>query len=149
MKKITLVLSLLLFTALGAFAQLEDPITWSYLAKKTSPTEATVYIKAKLEDKWHIYSQTTKPGGPTRTVFTFSPSKDYTLVGKTIEPKPISKFEKVFNMTVPYFEDEVIFQQKVKLKKGTTVVKGKVEYGVCDDKSCLPPTEVAFSVPVK
>ncbi len=149
MKKITLVLSLLLFTALGAFAQLEDPISWSYVAKKTSPTEATVYIKATLEDKWHIYSQTTKPGGPTRTVFTFSPSKDYSLVGKTIEPKPISKFEKVFNMTVPYFEDEVIFQQKVKLKKGTTVVKGKVEYGVCDDKSCLPPTEVAFSVPVK
>ncbi len=149
MKRITLVLSLLLFTALGAFAQLEDPVSWSYVAKKTSPTEATVYIKASLEDKWHIYSQTTKPGGPTRTVFTFSPSKDYTLVGKTIEPKPISKFEKVFNMTVPYFENEVVFQQKVKLKKGTTVVKGKVEYGVCDDKSCLPPTEIAFSVPVK
>lgn len=149
MKRITLVLSLLFFTSLGAFAQLEDPISWSYVAKKTSPTEATVYIKATLEEKWHLYSQATKPGGPTKTTFTFTPSKDYTLVGKTIEPKPIAKFEKVFNMNVLYFEDEVVFQQKIKLNKGTTVVKGKVEFGVCDDKSCLPPTEVTFNVPVK
>lgn len=149
MKRITLVLAFVFFSALGAFAQLEDPVSWTYAAKKVSKTEAVVFIKATLEEKWHIYSQTTKPGGPTRTVFTFSPSKDYTLVGKTIEPKPILKFEKVFNMSVPYFEDEVVFQQKVKLNKPTAVVKGKVEYGVCDDKSCLPPTELAFSVAIK
>jgi len=149
MKRITLILSLLFFTSLGAFAQLEDPISWSYFGKKTSATEATVYIKATLEDKWHLYSQHIKPGGPTKTTFTFTKSKDYTLVGATLEPKPISKFEKVFNMTVPYFEDEVVFQQKVKLNKSSAVVKGKVEFGVCDDKSCLPPTEVAFSVPIK
>lgn len=149
MKRITLILSLLFFASLGAFAQLEDPVSWSYVAKKTSPTEATIYIKATLEDKWHIYSLNTKPGGPTKTVFTFTPSKEYTLVGKTLEPKPITQFEKVFNMEVQYFADEVIFQQKVKLNKGTTVVKGKVEYGVCDDKRCLPPAEVTFSVPVK
>lgn len=149
MKRLTLILSLLFFSSLGAFAQLEDPVSWSTVAKKTSPTEATIYIKATLEDKWHLYSQTTKPGGPTKTVFTFTPSKDYSLIGKTLEPKPISKFEKVFNMNVQYFENEVVFQQKVKLNKGTTVVKAKVEYGVCDDKSCLPPTEVAFSIPIK
>ena len=149
MRKITLILSFVFFSALGAFAQLQDPISWTYAAKKISKTEAVVYIKANLDEKWHIYSQTTKPGGPTKTVFTFAPSKDYTLVGKTVEPKPIVKYEKVFNANVPYFEDEVVFQQKVKLNKGVAVVKGKVEYGVCDDKSCLPPTEFAFSIPVK
>jgi len=149
MNRITLILSLLFFTSLGAFAQLDDPVTWSYVAKKTSPTEATIYLKASLEDGWHIYSQTTKPGGPTKTVFTFAPSKEYTLVGKTIEPKPISKFEKVFNATVSYFSDEVVFQQKVKLNKGAKAVKGKVEFGVCNDSKCLPPTEVEFSVPIK
>lgn len=149
MRRITLILSLLFFTSLGAFAQLEDPVTWSYVAKKTSPTEATVFIKASIEDNWHLYSQTVKPGGPSKTIFTFAKSKDYTLVGGTTEPKPISKFEKVFNMNVPYFEDQVVFQQKVKLKKGTTTVKGKVEFMVCNDSKCLPPTEIEFSVPVK
>ncbi|RZK41595.1 MAG: sugar transporter [Pedobacter sp.] len=149
MKKITLILSLLFFTSLGAFAQLDDPVTWSYVAKKTSATEATVYIKATLEEDWHLYSQTVKPGGPVKTTFTFSPSKDFTLVGKTIEPKPISKFEKVFGMSVPYFQDEVVFQQKIKLNKGATTVKGKVEFMVCNDTKCLPPSEVEFNVPVK
>ena len=149
MKRITLILSLLFFTSIGAFAQLDEPVSWSYVAKKTSATEATVYIKASIEENWHLYSQTVKPGGPNKTIFTFAKSKDYTLVGGTTEPKPISKFEKVFNMNVPYFADEVVFQQKIKLNKGATTVKGKVEFMVCDDKKCLPPNEIAFSVPVK
>ena len=149
MKRVTLILNLLFFTSLGAFAQLDEPVSWSYVAKKTSATEATVYIKASIEENWHLYSQTVKPGGPNKTIFTFAKSKDYTLVGGTTEPKPISKFEKVFNMNVPYFTDEVVFQQKIKLNKGATTVKGKVEFMVCDDKKCLPPNEIAFSVPVK
>ena len=149
MKRITLILSLLFFTSLGAFAQLDEPISWSYFGKKTSATEATIYIKASIEEGWHLYSQTVKPGGPNKTIFTFAKSKDYILVGGTTEPKPISKFEKVFNMNVPYFADEVVFQQKIKLNKGATTVKGKVEFMVCDDKKCLPPNEIAFSVPVK
>ena len=149
MKRVTLILSLLFFTSLGAFAQLDEPVSWSYVAKKTSATEATVYIKASIEENWHLYSQAVKPGGPNKTIFTFAKSKDYTLVGGTTEPKPISKFEKVFNMNVPYFKDEVVFQQKIKLNKSATTVKGKVEFMVCDDKKCLPPNEIAFSVPIK
>ncbi|SFH09735.1 protein-disulfide reductase DsbD N-terminal domain-containing protein [Pedobacter insulae] len=149
MKRITLVLTLLFFTTLGAFAQIEDPITWATVAKKTSATEATVYIKATIDDGWHLYSQTVKPGGPSKTVITFAPSKDFTLVGGTIEPKPINKFEKVFNMNVPYFEDQVVFQQKIKLKKGATSVKAKVDFMVCNDKQCLPPSEIEFTIPVK
>jgi hypothetical protein len=52
-------------------------------------------------------------------------------------------------MNVAYFEKSVIFQQKVKLNRGTTTVKGKVEYMVCNDRQCLPPEEVEFSIPVK
>lgn len=149
MKRITLILGVLFFTSLGAFAQIVDPISWSYSAKKNSATTATVYIKATLDKGWHLYSQTVKPDGPTATVFTFPKSKYYTLVGKTIEPKPVVKFEKVFNMNVAFFQDQAIFQQKVKLNKGAKSVKGKVEYGVCNDQSCLPPSEVEFNIPIK
>ena len=148
MKKITLILSLLFFASIGAFAQIIDPISWKGVAKRISPTEAIVYIKAELDEGWHLYSQTVKAGGPTATLFTFPKSKDYVLVGNTIEPKPIVKFEKVFSMNVAYFQDEAIFQQKVKLNKGAKSVKGKVYYGVCNDESCLPPTEYEFNVPI-
>ncbi|RZL46443.1 MAG: sugar transporter [Pedobacter sp.] len=149
MKRITLILSFVFFSAMGAFAQLENPVTWAYVAKKTSPTEATIYIKATIDENWHLYSQHVKPGGPNKTTFTFAKSKDYTLVGTTTEPKPIVKYEKVFKMDVGYFADEVVFTQKVKLNKGTTAVKGSVNFQLCDDKQCLPPTDVTFSVPVK
>ena len=52
-------------------------------------------------------------------------------------------------MNVGYFKKEVIFQQKVKLNKGTTTVKGSVEYQACDKTQCLPPTDYAFSVAIK
>lgn len=149
MKRISLVLSLVLFTVLGAVAQIEKPVTWAYVAKKVSKTEAIIYIKANIEDGWHIYSQHVKPGGPSKTEFTFAPSKDFTLVGKTTEPKAISYYDKNFNMNVSYFGNGVTFQQKIKLNKATTSVKAKVEFMVCNDTQCLPPEEVSFSIPVK
>jgi len=66
-----------------------------------------------------------------------------------VEPKPVTKFENAFKMNVSYFENSVIFQQKIKLKKDQTSIKGKVEYMVCNDKKCLPPEDIDFSIPVK
>jgi AFG3 family protein len=108
-----------------------------------------VLIKATIDQGWHIYSQNVADGGPVKTSFTFAPSKEYTLVGKTAEPKPISKYEKVFNMNVGYFENSVVFQQKVKLKSAkAAAVKGKLEFMTCNDQKCLPPDEVEFSIPL-
>lgn len=61
----------------------------------------------------------------------------------------MTKFEKTFDMNVSYFEKQVIFQQKVKLNKANTTVKGKIEFMVCNDSKCLPPSDVDFSVQVK
>ncbi len=130
-------------------AQILKPVKWSYAAKRVSKTEAVVLIKATIENSWHIYSQHVGEGGPIPTSFTFSPSKAYTLQGKTIEPKPVSKFEKTFNMNVSYFEKSVVFQQRVKLNAAQAAVKGKLEFMACDDHQCLPPEEVEFSIPVK
>ncbi|HWZ03469.1 MAG TPA: protein-disulfide reductase DsbD domain-containing protein [Mucilaginibacter sp.] len=133
----------------SATAQILEPVKWSYAAKRTSPTEAVVFIKATIESGWHVYSQFVKDGGPVKTTITFAPSKNYTLIGNTIEPAPISRMEKVFNMEVGFFENSVIFQQKVKLKTAQTTVSGKLEYMTCNDQKCLPPEDIDFSIPVK
>lgn len=148
MKKAFLMIVALFFTA-AAFAQIDAPVKWSYAAKKISSTEAVVLIKATIDDGWHIYSQNIKEGGPIATNFTFEPAKTYAVVGKPAEPKAITKYETTFKMNVSYFENSVVFQQKVKLKGGAATVKGKVEYMTCNDRKCLPPDEVEFSIPVK
>jgi hypothetical protein len=148
MKKLILIAAAVVLT-LGAYAQIETPVKWSYAAKKISPTEAVVFLKATIEDNWHIYSLNVKDGGPIKTSFTFAPSKEYSLVGKPSEPKPITKYEKTFSMNVSYFEKEVVFQQKIKLKSpNASVVKGKLEYMTCNDHKCLPPDDIDFSIPL-
>lgn len=146
-KAIFLFLAVLLGTAVNA--QILKPVKWSYASKRISATEAVVFLKATVESGWHLYSQHVGDGGPVATSFTFNPSKDYVLKGKTIEPKPITKFEKTFNMNVSYFEKSVIFQQRVTLKAKSATVTGKLEFMVCDDHQCLPPDEIEFSIPVK
>jgi len=114
-----------------------------------SNTEAVVFLRATIQEGWHIYSQNVKDGGPIKTSFTFTPSKEYSLVGKPAEPAAISKYESAFNMNVSYFEKSVTFQQKVKLKSANvSVVKGKLEYMTCNDKKCLPPEDIDFSIPL-
>ena len=130
-------------------AQILTPVHWSYAAKKISPTEAMVFLKAAIDDGWHVYSQTVKDGGPVKTTISFNPSKDYQTIGKTAEPKPTTRMEKVFGMEVGFFENSVIFQQKVMLKVKQTTVTGKLEYMTCNDEKCLPPEDIAFSILVK
>ena len=131
-------------------AQILKPVKWSYAAKKVNSNEAVIFFKAVIDKGWHIYSQNVKDGGPTKTVFTFNKSSEYSVLGKTVEPKPISNFDKVFGMQVGYFEQEVVFQQKIKLKAaGAVTVKCTIEYGTCNDHQCLPPEDVVVGVVVK
>ncbi|WP_196934150.1 protein-disulfide reductase DsbD domain-containing protein [Sphingobacterium hungaricum] len=149
MKKLNLVIAVFIFSITASFAQIYNPVKWEVAFKKFSSTEATVYIKATIEDGWHIYSQTVGDGGPIATSFKYKASKDFALNGKTIEPKAKTKYEDVFKMNVPYFSKEVVFQQKVKLNAGKAAVSGTVEFMACDAERCLPPDEYAFTVNIK
>lgn len=148
-KKITLAIACLLVASAGAFAQILEPVKWQFGAKKINDSEAVIFMKATIDNGWHIYSQHVEEGGPIKTSFTFNATNDYTLVGKPAEPKPKTKHEEVFGMDVSYFDKEVVFQQKVKLNKGATTVKGSVEFMACDATQCLPPDEVEFTVAIK
>ena len=148
MKKVLLLMTVLLLSA-GVFAQIEKPVKWSYAAKRLKNNEAVIFFRATIQDTWHIYSQNVKDGGPIKTAFTFASSKDYTLVGKTAEPTPVTKYEDAFKMNVSYFENTVTFQQKIRLKTpNATTVKGQLEYETCNNKKCLPPEDVDFDIPL-
>ncbi|MES2275417.1 MAG: protein-disulfide reductase DsbD domain-containing protein [Bacteroidota bacterium] len=148
MKKI-LIIGILLLAVIHVQAQIENPVHWSYASKRTSPTTAVLFLKATIDDGWHIYSQKKADnGGPVSTSFIFRPSADYTLVGATAEPEPITRFEPSFSMNVSFFEHAVIFQQKIKLKPAKTTVKGTLKFMVCNDEKCLPPDNIDFVIPV-
>lgn len=150
-KQLIILLVLLAGMSTSIKAQILQPVKWSYAAKKLNNREAVLLFKATMEDNWHIYSAYQKNGGPVKTSFTFTPEKGYAITSKITEPQPITEFEKSFSMDVSYFTHEVIFQQKIRLTNpGKPVtVKGSLNFMVCNNEKCLPPEDVAFSIPVK
>lgn len=149
MKKIILLATLLVISTTAAFSQLEKPIKWAYGFKRLTGNDVEIQVRATLQPGWHVYSQFLKPGGPPKTIISFKPSDQYSLVGKTVEPTGIKYYDKNFKMEVVYFANQVIFKQKVKMKSKTGTVNGTIEFSVCDESRCLPPDEVNFSVLVK
>jgi len=147
--KLTIILFVLIVFFSTANCQILQPVHWSYGAKKISKTEAIIFIKAQIDDGWHIYSVNQAEGGPVKTTISFEAPPGYELIGGIYEPTPIVKYEKVFSMDVHYFEKAVIFHQKVMLTSKDAVVSGKVSFMACNHQKCLPPDEVEFHIPIK
>src|SRR3546814_15992454 len=112
MRKVVLAAAVLCFAATGAFAQILKPVTWQFGAKKISKDEAVVFIKATMDEGWHIYSQHVGDGGPIKTSFTFGPSVAYTLIGKPDDTQPTTTSEKVLSRDVDNLTKEVVFQNR-------------------------------------
>lgn len=127
-------------------AQILQPVKWEFKQEQTGNKEFELIFQSSIDKGWHLYSQNISPDdGPVPTSFSFQPSPDYELIGKTEELSVAhEKFEKVFEMKLRWFEEKAIFKQKVKLKRSTAVIKGELEFMVCDDKQCLPPTTHEF-----
>ena len=149
MKKILTTVLLLIFSIAG-FTQILKPVTWSYNYETINEKEGTLVFKAVIENGWHVYSQFIAEGGPIPTTFTFNKSADFILLGKISEtPKASSAFDNNFGMQISWHEHQVVFKQKIKLNKPETKVTGTLEFMVCNDKQCLPPEDIDFSIMAK
>ena len=144
MKK--LISSLLLsFVVCVLQAQIKDPVTFKTEFNTLSDTEAEIVFTAAIDKGWHVYSTELGDGGPISATFNVDKTSGIELLGK-LKPvgKEVATFDKLFEMKVRYFENTAKFIQKVKLTGGAYEIEGYLEYGACDDESCLPPTEVPF-----
>ena len=141
LKKISL---LFLFLTSSFLIAQETPVHFKFSTKKISDCEYDLQFTAAVDEPWHIYSLSPVNDGPNPTVFMFTKSADYDLVGKTTESKPIKEFDKVFEMNVQYFVKTATFTQRIKLKSDKKIIiKGKYEYQACTEEKCIfPPADV-------
>ena len=150
MKKLIYILTLTLFFTSFSNAQIFEPVKWQTSVEKISDTEYDLVVTATIDDGWHLYSQNVPDNGPIPTSFSFKNIEgQFDLVEKTKEGEGHTEFDNVFNMEIKYFEKEAIFKQRIKvLTKDKITINETLEFMVCDDTNCLPPTDVdlAFSV---
>lgn len=148
--KIIYSLVLLLSIVLTGSAQSAKQVQWAYSAKKIADKTYEVHLTATIGAGYHMYAQNVGVDGPLPTKFTFVKNPLTIVDSKPKEVgKLIKKKEEIWGGNVNYFENTVDFVQTVKLKSNVkTSLAGNVEFMVCTNTQCLPPSTVEFTVNV-
>jgi hypothetical protein len=146
MKHLIPVLALLFATSV--FGQSNKQVQWNFTSKKVNETTYEIHMTATVNGDWHLYAQNVGVDGPVATSFSFNKNPLLVLDSKIKEVgNLVKKKEEVWGGVVNYYENKVNFIQVVKLKgNAKTNLAGKVEFMVCNDSQCLPPSTVDFKV---
>ena len=146
----------LLFVALGFLvahgAMAQNPVSWTFTSKKTGDKEYELRMTATIQPGWHLYSQSQPDDAIAQpTTFNFNSNPLLNFEGKVKELGKLEKYkDEKLDISANQYSNKVDFVQKVKIKgKAKTNVTGKLEYQTCDDKKCLPPKTVPFSIALK
>lgn len=146
MKKF-LFLSLLVAITGLAFGQ--NPVSWKFTSKNLGNNMYEICATATIQPGWHLYSQNQpKDAIALPTVFNFNKNPLVVLDGNVKEMGKLEKYrDDKLDVSANQYSHKVEFVQKVKVKgKVKTNFSGNLEYQTCDDKKCLPPKTVNFSV---
>ena len=144
MKKIATVLVLLVATVC-AMAQMADPVHFTSKLVMLEGDEAQIEFSARIDQGWHVYSTGLGNDGPISATFNATKMDGVkTVGGLTHKGKEISQFDNMFGMKLRYFEGSVTFIQKIKFTKPEYSINCYLEYGACNDETCMPPTSVDF-----
>ncbi len=145
MQKFTLGLTaIFVFFTLALTAQ--KPVHWNFEIKSLGGNEYNLIFHAKIDKNWAVYSQHIEGDGPVPTTFEFEDGAHFTKVGPITESgHKKSGFDEVFKMNITKFVEDGIFTQKVKVNDFSKPITGYLNFMTCNDKTCLPPTDVDFS----
>jgi len=133
----------------SAFAQSDKKVSWEFTAVKKNKNQYEVRITANIAPGWHLYSQQ-QPADAIAlpTIIQFAKHPLIEMKGAVREVgKVIDQVDPATKSRSRYYAGTVSFIQLVQLKKTLkTNLSGDIEFMVCDDKQCLPPGKVKFSV---
>ncbi len=143
--KLTLLSQLLWLTAMAAEAQMMNPVHFTTQLKELKGGEGEIVFAATIDPGWHVYSTNLGSDGPIEATFNAVRMEGVEAVGRLqARGKEIKQFDKLFDMELRYFEKSATFVQKIRFTKPDYAIDCFLEYGACNDQSCLPPSEVAL-----
>ena len=133
--------TILAFFAIAINAQ----VKFTASMKQTAPDEITITFSGTISKGWHVYAPEEKHG-PTAASINIDKIEGARLEGGLKANKPATKkFEEVWKGEVAFYEDNVVFSQKVKLTGKEYKIEGYFEYGACNDEVRIPPSSVDFN----
>ena len=140
MKKI-LTTVMMLFIMIATQGQMMNPVRFSSQLKELKEGRGEILFSATIDDGWHVYSTDLGDGGPISATFNTVKMEGVETVGKLqAKGKEIKQFDKLFDMELRFFEKTVTFVQQIRFTKPEYDIDCYLEYGACNDESCLPPS---------
>ena len=128
-----------------SFAQIKDPVHFTSQLKQLKGGEAELLFSATIDPGWHVYSTGLGNDGPISASFHIVKMEGAETVGKLqTRGQEIKQYDKLFDMELRWFEKAVVFVQKIRFTKADYDIDCYLEYGACNDVSCLPPSEVSL-----
>lgn len=144
MKKILqgLLLIISMMFSSWSFAQMMDPVKWSFSTKNLGNNEVELIFTAKVDNDWHLYSQTNPPNPLT---FEFEENGKYKKIGTVKEPNPHQEDDEYLG-PVAYFKSQtVVFTQKIQVHSDVSFeIKGNIFGQACQDNGLCVPIETNF-----
>jgi hypothetical protein len=125
------------------------PVSWTFGQTVAADGSVVVQLKAVCEEGWHIYALTLpRDDGPFPTVIRLTNDPAFEI-GATREPEAEEVDDPNFGMKVRYHSGSPVFEVVIKRTSNEALtVKGEVEFMCCNDRMCLPPSVVPFSVQI-
>lgn len=146
MKRALILFPALLLTAAVALAG--GPVSWSFEAVSGAEGKVELRLKATCEEGWHIYAlQLAQDDGPIPTAIRVGASDSY-AAGAVSGPVPQVAYDPNFGMDLRFHSEAVFVVPVERLKDGPLTLTGEVEYMACNEKTCLPPKVLPFSITV-
>ncbi|MFA5191127.1 MAG: cytochrome c biogenesis protein CcdA [Verrucomicrobiia bacterium] len=131
------------------------PLRHIEVSARVEPTVAhagetvKIVVTAAVDESWHLYSLTQKPGGPEKTTITLAENAVVEKAGAFTGPPPKRVRDAAFDMDVEQHEGKVEFAAPLVLKAGTAAgkqrIEGRMRFMLCNAQSCLPPMNAVFA----
>lgn len=143
----------LAFDPLGAVnAALGSPITVAATVEPAAAEKpATLVISATLEEGWHLYAVTQKPGGPKATRITVDATSPWQPSAAFVPDQPphirtITDVPAWAGLQVEEHEGTVVWRAPLATNPEgkATQITGSVSVQMCRETSCSPPASIPF-----
>ena len=133
--------------AFSAFAQMENPVSWSAEANKVSENVYEIVLTGEIEGDWHIYDLGPYENGPIPTSLVVK-GNGVKVVGKPyLKTEAHKAYDEMFAMEIGTCESGVQIAQKVEVTlPKASVANVTVEWQTCNNGSCLPPVDEELNV---
>jgi hypothetical protein len=142
----------------ASFAQVPiQPVQWSgSTIPKTSVVQGStieINLSAEVQEGWHVYGLTQAPGGPTPLRVNLDENAVVQIVSVKSGTVSVKKHDPSFDLETEFypgsFSVDIQTQVKQHAAAGDQSVPVSVRFQACNDRTCLPPKTVHFSVPIE